>query len=157
MTVKLNVKATATNDKENNMRAFYRESVEENKSVFYPASKRFKDKNGDPIMWELRVLGYDEMKKITKRHTNNIPNKLTGRTEKRTDEEAMAIEMALASVIYPDLNDSDLQDDWGVIGNEALLKAMLNPGEIVDLVHAVQSAAGYETDMADKIKKVKNS
>lgn len=142
---------------EKNMRAFYRDAVEENKSVFFPASKRIKDEEENPVMWELRVLGYDEIKAITKRNTKNVPNKVTGAAEKRTNAEEAAMEMTLASVVFPDLNDADLQDSWGVVGSEALLKAMLTPGEIVDLENAVQSAAGYSTEMDDKISAVKNS
>lgn len=142
---------------EKNMRAFYRDAVEENKSVFFPASKRIKDEEGNPVMWELRVLGYDEIKAITKRNTKNVPNKVTGAAEKRTNAEEAAMEMTLASVVFPDLNDADLQDSWGVVGSEALLKAMLTPGEIVDLENAVQSAAGYSTEMDEKITAVKNS
>lgn len=142
---------------EKNMRAFYRDAVEENKSVFFPASKRIKDEEENPVMWELRVLGYDEIKAITKRNTKNVPNKVTGAAEKRTNAEEAAMEMTLVSVVFPDLNDADLQDSWGVVGSEALLKAMLTPGEIVDLENAVQSAAGYSTEMDDKISAVKNS
>ena len=142
---------------EKNMRAFYRDAVEENKTVFYPASKRIKDSEGNPILWELRVLGYDEIKAITKRNTKNVPNKVTGAAEKRTNTEEAAMEMTLASIVFPDLNDADLQDSWGVVGAEALLKAMLTPGEIVDLENAVQSAAGYSTEMDEKITAVKNS
>lgn len=142
---------------EKNMRAFYRDAVEENKSVFFPASKRIKDEEGNPVMWELRVLGYDEIKAITKRNTKNVPNKVTGSAEKRTNTEEAAMEMTLASIVFPDLNDADLQDSWGVVGAEALLKAMLTPGEIVDLENAVQSAAGYSTEMDEKITAVKNS
>lgn len=142
---------------EKNMRAFYRDSVEENKSVFFPASKRIKDEEGNPVMWELRVLGYDEIKAITKRNTKNVPNKVTGAAEKRTNTEEAAMEMTLKSIVFPDLNDADLQDSWGVVGAEALLKAMLTPGEIVDLENAVQSAAGYSTEMDEKITTVKNS
>lgn len=142
---------------EKNMRAFYRDAVEENKSVFFPASKRIKDEEDNPVMWELRVLGYDEIKAITKRNTKNVPNKVTGAAEKRTNTEEAAMEMALASIVFPDLNDADLQDSWGVVGAEALLKAMLTPGEIVDLENAVQSAAGYSTEMDEKITTVKNS
>lgn len=142
---------------EKNMRAFYRDAVEENKSVFFPASKRIKDEEGNPVMWELRVLGYDEIKAITKRNTKNVPNKVTGAAEKRTNAEEAAMEMTLKSIVFPDLNDADLQDSWGVVGAEALLKAMLNPGEIVDLENAVQSAAGYSTEMDEKITAVKNS
>lgn len=37
-----------------NMRAFYRDAVEVNKTVFYQASKRIKDENGEPVFGSLK-------------------------------------------------------------------------------------------------------
>lgn len=140
-----------------NMKAFYKEFVDETKTVFYPASKRFKDENGEPMQWELKVLDYDTIKKIMKGHRKTYPNKITGVAEVQTNGEAATMEMTLKSVVFPNLNDAELQENWGVIGAEALLKAMLTPGEITDLESAVQAAAGYKTDMVEQIKAVKNS
>lgn len=33
---------------------------------------------------------------------------------------------------FPDLNDKDLQDSYGVMGADSLLKAMLTPGSTPD-------------------------
>lgn len=52
--------------------------------------------------------------------------------------------------------DAELQDSWGVVGAEALLKELLTAGEIADLIEAVNAAAGYKSELADKIKTVKN-
>lgn len=142
---------------ETTMRGFYRENVADDKTVFYAASPRFKDENGNVLMWELKCLDYDTLEKITKRHTKTTPNKLTGAAEKSTDMAAASIDMALESIVFPNLNDKGLQDSWGAIGAEDLLKKMLKPGEISDLESAVSAAAGFKTDMTEKIKTVKNS
>ena len=52
-----------------NMRAFYRDAVEVNKTVFYQASKRIKDENGEPVFWELKVLSYDDIKATIEKQT----------------------------------------------------------------------------------------
>ncbi|MBM6986260.1 MAG: hypothetical protein I3I94_09110 [Acidaminococcaceae bacterium] len=144
-------------DENTTMRLFYKENVEDEKTVFYAASPRFKDENGKPVMWELKALDYDTLEEITKRHTKTVPNTVTGRAEKTTDMSAASMEMALTALVYPNLNDKDLQDSWCAIGAEDLLKKMLKPGEISDLEAAVTEAAGFKTNIGDQIKTVKNS
>lgn len=138
------------------MRAFYRDAVEVNKTVFYQASKRIKDENGEPAFWELKVLTYDEIKAVLDKRTRTVPNKITGKGEKETDTAQAFIDLAVKAVVFPNLNDAELQDSWGVVGADALLKAMLTAGELADLIEAVNAAAGYKSELADKIKTVKN-
>ena len=139
-----------------NMRAFYRDAVEVNKTVFYQASKRIKDENGEPVFWELKVLSYDDIKATIEKQTRTVPNKLTGKGEKETNMNQAMIDMVLQAVVFPNLNDAELQDSWGVVGAEAVLKELLTAGEIADLIEAVNAAAGYKSELADKIKTVKN-
>ena len=73
------------------------------------------------------------------------------------DNEAFAMDMALKSIVYPNLDDAELQDSWGTIGAEDTLKAMLTPGELTDLYSAVAQVCDFEAGMDDKIKRVKNS
>ena len=48
------------------------------------------------------------------------------------DQDKFMIEMTLKSVVFPNLNDAELQGNWDAIGAEELLKAMLTPGELAD-------------------------
>lgn len=73
------------------------------------------------------------------------------------DQDKFMIEMTLKSVVFPNLNDAELQGNWDAIGAEELLKAMLTPGELADLYSAVSQASDFEAGMSDKIKTVKNS
>ena len=57
---------------------------------------------------------------------------------------------------WTNLNDEQLQRFYGTIGAEDTLKAMLNPGELTDLMLAVQEACGYNVGMKEEIKHVKN-
>ena len=60
------------------------------------------------------------------------------------------------AVIYPNLNDADLQDSYGVMSAEELVKRMLLPGEFDDLANAVAQALGFETSVADDVETAKN-
>ena len=60
-------------------------------------------------------------------------------------------------VVFPNLNDKELQDSYGVMGAEDLLSAMLLPGEFNTLAEEVQSICGFDKDiLEEKIKAAKN-
>lgn len=139
------------------LKAFMREEFLRREPVKYAASSRLTDESGAPIEWELRVLTNDEVEAILDRHTRRVPIKGTRQYQKETDTEAVFMDMALASVVFPNLNDGDLQAFYSAVGAEHLLKKILTPGELTDLLLAVQQACDYDTGMGEKIKTVKNS
>jgi len=138
------------------LKAFLAENVVKKEPVGYVASPRFMV-DGEPVEWKLRVLTNDEMDKLHKRHTKRVPMKGTRDFKTEFDNEAFAMDMALQSIVYPNLDDAELQDSWGTIGAEDTLKAMLTPGELTDLYSAVAQVCDFEAGMDDKIKRVKNS
>lgn len=135
--------------------AFLKENAVEIKPVEYVASDRFMD-NGKPVAWKLRVLGNDELDKIRHHSTQIVPIKGTNEVRKEINREKMMMQSVLASVEFPNLNDVELQDSYGVNDAEELLNAMLTPGELADLVMAVNETCGFESGMQDKIKQAKN-
>lgn len=141
--------------------AFLKTNAIKKEPVRYTASKRFvtKDDAGvtAPVEWQLRALTNDEIESLRKKHTKKIPIKGTNKYQTEMDNESFMVDMTLDSVVYPNLNDEELQTSWGVVGAEALLKAMLTPGELVDLELAVNEASDFEVGMKDKIAQVKNS
>ena len=125
-----------------------REELLRREPVKYVASKRMKDDDGKPIEWELRVLTNDEVEEIVDRNTKRVPVKGTRDFKKETDTEAVFLDVAVAAVTYPNLNDGELQEFYGAAGAE--------PGELTDLLLAAQQACGYDIGMGDKVKTVKN-
>ncbi len=121
----------------------------------YVASTRFVS-NGEPVPWELRVVSNDTVDKISKNCRRKEFNRKTGTTEYSTDTDDLNAQLVCASVVYPNLNDSELQTSYNAVGAEALVKAMLTPGEYADLVTAVCDVCGFQTDINDKIKEAKN-
>lgn len=121
----------------------------------YVASSRFVS-DGEPVPWELKVVSNETLEKIQKNCRKKEFNRKTGSNEYTTDSEALNAQLVCASVVYPNLDDSELQTSYGVVGAEALVKAMLTPGEYADLVTAVCDVCGFQTDINDKIKVAKN-
>ena len=130
------------------MSAFLKENALQKKEVEYIASKRFVGADKKPIPWILRPLT---------NHTKNVQVKGTREYQKETNEKAINMEVTLTSVTTPNLNDEQLQASYGVIGAEALLKEMLTPGELADLMMATLEASDFKVGMANQIKSVKNS
>lgn len=137
------------------LKAFLKENVIEKAPVLYVASKRMVA-NGEPVEWHLRCLSNEEMEKLTQRNTKREPIKGTRDFKEKFDNVQFAMDMVVASVQYPPLANPELQESYGVVGEEDLLKAMLTPGELTDLQGAVAEACDYEAGMADKIKQAKN-
>lgn len=141
--------------------AFMKENAIEIAPIEYVASKRFvtKDENGElkPVPWKLKPISNDRVDALQKKYTKRIPLKGSRETQKEFDTVGYMEELTVETVQYPNLNDAKLQASYGVIGNLALAKAMLTPGEFTDLMMACSEANGYESGMAEKIETVKNS
>lgn len=136
--------------------AFMKENALEKAPVEYVASERFVV-NGEPVPWKLRVLSNDELDAIARRNTKVVPIKASRETKKVYNNEQFTVDMTLAMVVYPDLNDEALQTSYGAIGAEDLLKKMLTPGELADLYLAANEVNDFKVGMNDKIKEAKNS
>lgn len=143
---------------ENTLKAFMREEYLVKEPVKYVASKRIKDDKGAAVEWQLRVLTNKEIEEILDKRTKRIPIKgAIKQYTKELDSEGAYMDMALQSVVYPNLDDEELQQFYGTVVAEDTLKAILIPGELTDLLLAVQEACGYNVGMKDEVKHVKNS
>lgn len=136
--------------------AFLKENKIKRELSEYVASRDFVDAQGNPIAWKLRPLSNEELDKLRDRFTTRSKNKMTGQTDERFDREGFTVEMALTSIVFPELKDERLQDSYGVADAEDLLKAMLSPGELQDLFLAVNEVSDFEVGMNEKIKIAKN-
>ena len=60
-----------------------------------------------------------------------------------------------ASVVYPDLNDAELQDSYGVKTPEALINRMLYTREATTLAQEIANLSNFE-NLADSVTEAKN-
>lgn len=140
-----------------NLSAFLAQNVEQLEHVKYIASKRIKDGDGKPVEWELKCLTSEEDSALRKSCTKKT--QIPGRKyafQPETDIELYTSRQITACVVFPDLNNRELQDSWGVMGAEALLKNMLTPGEYTDLSYKIQEINGYDTPFEEQVETAKN-
>lgn len=139
------------------LEAFLAQNVEKVEEVEQVVSKRFKDKEGNPIKWKFKSIGSDRDTEIRKECTKRVP--VPGKKGMYTPEvdiDAYTTKLAVETIVHPDLHNAQLQDSWGVKGAEALLKKMLLPGEFTKLTQIVQEVNGYDVGMDELVEQAKN-
>ncbi|WP_273483608.1 phage tail assembly chaperone [Desulforamulus ruminis] len=118
-------------------------------------STRFKDKEGKPVPWRLRSMTEAENKAIRQSATKSVKARHGGPTREVDFEEYLA-KLAVASIVYPNLKDADLQASYRVKGADAVLQKMLLPGEYATLLQKVQELNGFDQDINELVDEVKN-
>ncbi len=113
-------------------------AIEKNKKVII--SKRFKNASGKPIAWEIKSLTAEENETIQRKCMVNaaIPGQ-KNQYNRELDQIKYTNALLTAMVVYPALNDAELQNSYGVMGAENLLKKMLYLDEYNQLAKACTS------------------
>lgn len=122
----------------------------------FVVSKNFIDpETNKPIEWELRSLSEEENEGI-KRACMIQKQVKNGVYTKDVDPIKFNSKVITSSVVFPDLNDQELQDSYHVVGAESLLKKMLSMGEYARLFEKVQEINDFDVSFADKVEEAKN-
>lgn len=125
-------------------------------TVKYAASKRFVA-NGKPVEWEIKPISSDLDEAIRKECTKKVPVPgKRGQYNQETDTDKYIGKMCVACTVYPNLNDAELQDAYGVKSADALLKKMLLPGEYTEYKAMVMEVNGFDMSMEELVDKAKN-
>ena len=137
--------------------AFLAQNVEKVDNVKYVASQRIKDAEGNPVPWEIQCITSEEDEALRRSSVKRLPvpgkkNQFTS----ETDYNQYLGKLGAACTVYPNLNNKELQDSYGVKDAEALLKRMLAPGEYADYLTKVQVVCGFEQDFAEEMNEAKN-
>lgn len=140
-----------------NLSAFMADNAIVEDNVKFPASKRFVDKNGEPIEWEIKAIASDEDEAIRKACTRRVPiSGKRGRFTQETDFNLYLGKLAAVCTVYPNLNDAELQNSYGVMGADVLLKKMLRPGEYTEYLAKVQEVNSFDISMDELVDEAKN-
>jgi hypothetical protein len=140
-----------------NLQAFFAQNVEKVQLEEHVVSKRFKDENGKPIPWKFGAISGDEDAAIRKSCTKRMP--IPGKKGLRmpeTDYELYVLKVTAETIKYPDLNNAELQNSYGVMGAEALLQKMLLSGELSEAKKIAQSVNGFDVGMDELVEEAKN-
>lgn len=128
------------------------------KNEKYAPTESLQDENGKPLEWEFKKISAKENEEIRDACTFEVqvkgkPNMF--RPKVKTSEYLAKI--IVASVVYPDLYDKELQDSYGVMTPEDLVYAMVdNAGEYQELTVWLQNFQGFTKSMDDKVDEAKN-
>lgn len=131
-------------------------NVIKDETIKYVASDRFKEK-GKPVEWELKAIDSELDELIRKECTKRVPIPgKRGQYNMETDTDKYLGKMCVACTVYPDLNNAELQDSYGVKTPDALLKKMLKSGEYTEYKAKVMEINGYDMSMDELVDEAKN-
>ena len=131
------------------LNAFLNPVKVENKKVII--SNRFLDENKEPIPFEIKAINQDENKRLINKHTKRDKKGL----EIFNRGEYLA-ELTASAVVFPDLNNAELQKAYNCLGAASLIQKMLLVGEFAELANQVQLLSGLDEDINSDIEEVKN-
>lgn len=140
-----------------NLSAFLAKNALKVENIKHIVSKRFVDENKKPIEWEIACITSNEDEQLRKECTKRIP--IPGKRGQFTmeiDSNLYVGKLAARCTVFPNLNDAELQNSYGVMGADSLLKTMLTPGEYADYLTKVQEVNGFDISFDEKVNEVKN-
>jgi len=139
-----------------NLSMFFAGNAVQEENLKFVVSKRFVD-NGEPVEWELMCIDSVEEESLRKDCIKRVqaPGK-RGQYIQETDVTLYMSRLAVRCTVFPNLNDVELQNSYGVMGAEALLKKMLKPGEYAEYLARVQEVNGFDQSMEEEVEEAKN-
>lgn len=124
----------------------------------FAATKSLVDVKGNPLPWTIKPLTTKENDAIRDECMIDVPVKGKPNVFRpKLDTSKYIGKMICACVVEPNLYDKDLQDSYGVMSPDDLLKEMIDdPGEYQEFATFVQNFNGFNTTLEDKVEEAKN-
>ena len=130
-----------------NLSAFMQPNVEQVKNHKYAASPRIRGEDGKPVEWEIRCISADEYAHIRSGCVRQVPVPgKKGQYTQQLDTYSFQAKVCARCTAYPDLDNAELQNSWGVAKPEELIGKLLIGGEFDDYVTEVFQHNGFKTD-----------
>lgn len=142
-----------SNIKNMSLRGFFKDSVKKPSQYELVVSKRMCI-DGEPIKWIIRPLTgaeFDEMQSqanVTTIDENGLPNI-------KIDEDKLKKYLFEKAVVYPDLMNAELQDEYGVQTAKDLVGEMLTADEYASLIQTINKYCGL-TAKVNTVAELKN-
>lgn len=130
-----------------NLSAFLSQNAKKVENVTFVASQRFTDpETGEGMPWEICCITAAENQAIRKSciRTVAVPGK-KGQFTQEFDANAYLAKVSVRCTVFPNLNDAELQQSYGVMGAEQLITTMLTPVEFEDYSTKVLQVNGFQT------------
>ena len=137
---------------------FLKKNKKLKENVQYAVTKSLTDEKGQPLLWEIRPLTSKETNRLTDECTfqEQVPGKPNVFRNKINSTKLLQ-KMMGASVVFPNLNDKDLQDSYGVMTPEELITEMVDdPGEYNNFGKYLNELNGFNEGINEKVEEAKN-
>lgn len=124
----------------------------------YAATKSLTDENGKPLEWVIKPLSTRENESIREDCMVEIPVKgKPNMYRPKLNTSKYIAKMMCACVVEPNLYDKELQDSYGVMTPEELIKEMIDdPGEYNEFASFIQDFNGFNVSLEEKVEEAKN-
>lgn len=137
---------------------FLKKNKKLKENVQYAVTKSLTDEKGQPLLWEIRPLTSKETNRLTDECTfqEQVPGK-PNIFRNKINSTKLLQKMMVASVVFPNLNDKDLQDSYGVMTPEELITEMVDdPGEYNNFGKYLNELNGFNEGINEKVEEAKN-
>lgn len=141
-----------------NFNRFMKQNKITKENTTFPATKSLVDEKRNPLEWTIRPLTTKENDAIRDECMIEVP--VVGKPNMyrpKLNTSKYIAKMMCACIVEPNMYDKELQDSYGVMTPEELLKEMIDdPGEYQSLVAFIQDFNGFNTTLDDKVEEAKN-
>ena len=141
-----------------NFSRFMKKNKIAKENTTFPATKSLVDEKGNPLNWTIKPFTTKENDDIRDACMVDVPVKGKANMYRpKLNTSKYIAKMICASVLEPNLYDKELQDSYGVMTPEELLKEMVDdPGEYQAFAAFVQEFNGFTTSLDDEVEEAKN-
>lgn len=141
-----------------NLKRFLKENKIKKENTTFAATKSIVDEDGNPVLWSIKPLTTRENDNLRDDCTMEIPVKgKPNMFRPKLNTSKYIAKMICASVVEPSLYDKELQDSYGVMTPEDLLKEIIDdPGEYNDFAAFIQEFNGFNATLEEKVEEAKN-
>lgn len=141
-----------------NFSRFMKANKIQKENTKYAATKSLTDENGNPLEWVIKPLSTRENDNIRDDCMMEIPIKgKPNMYRPKLNSSKYLAKMICASVVEPNLYDKELQDSYGVMTPEDLIKEMIDdPGEYNAFANFIQEFNGFNASIEEKVEEAKN-
>lgn len=126
--------------------AFLAQNAKKVENEYIVASERFKNpETGEAMEWEVCAITATENDRIRRDcyRMKPIPGQ-KGRFSNEYDAGLYLAKIAVRCTVFPELNNANLQDSYGVKSAEALITTMLTPGEFEKYAYFILEVNGFD-------------
>ena len=135
---------------------FFKENKVKVDNIEVIVSDEFIDDDKKPIPWIIRQIGQKESEDLREAYTIIKRDKRSGNITNNFKDVEYTAALIAKAVVYPNLTDKKLLDNYKVVSGPEALKRMLTMGEYATLSEAILEHNGLDSD-EEIIEAAKNS